>query len=116
MARSKKLVTIRKPRVRVGSKGIRITKPTARIGGKVGLNVSSRGISASARTPFGTFSTRGSGFTRRRRKTGCSALMLAAAIALLVSAAILCSAPRRRPESSVTIACTRPLPTDSLAS
>jgi hypothetical protein len=38
-------------------KGVRVTKPSSRIGGMVGLNVSSRGISASARTKLATFST-----------------------------------------------------------
>lgn len=78
-----KLVHIRKPRLRVSPSGVRLTKPTARIGRKAGLNISSRGVSASVRTKAGTFSTRG-GFTsrssrRRARRKGCGTVILAAA-------------------------------------
>jgi len=56
--RKSKLITVRKPRVRITSKGIKVTRPTARIGKEVGVNVSSKGVSASARTKRGTVSTR----------------------------------------------------------
>lgn len=52
-----KLFRIRTPKLRITPKGIRITKPTARIGGKVGVNLSSSGVSGSANTPLGTIST-----------------------------------------------------------
>lgn len=42
-----KLLKIRKPKLRLTSKGLRISRPSARIGEKVGLNVSSRGVHAS---------------------------------------------------------------------
>jgi hypothetical protein len=56
--RKKKLVTIRKPKFRVTSKGVKVTRPTARIGRKAGVNISSKGVSASVRTKHGTASTR----------------------------------------------------------
>jgi len=56
--RQKKLVTIRKPKVRITSKGVKVTRPTARVGREVGVNVSSEGVSASVRTKHGTASTR----------------------------------------------------------
>jgi hypothetical protein len=54
MARKKKLFSIRKPKVKLTKKGLKVTKPTARIGGKTGLNISSKGVSASVRTGKGS--------------------------------------------------------------
>lgn len=56
--RKKKLIKIRKPKMRLTSKGLKVTRPSARIGGKAGVNISSKGVSASARTRRGTISTR----------------------------------------------------------
>lgn len=50
--------SIRRPQLRITSKGIRISRPHVRIGGKAGLNVSSQGISASVRGKGGSLSTR----------------------------------------------------------
>ena len=79
-----KLISFRKPRLRVGPKGVRFTSPSARIGGKAGLNISKRGISASARTPVGTISTGklGGGGSRRTKKTGAAGCVLPALIVL----------------------------------
>jgi hypothetical protein len=73
--RRKKLIKIRTPKLKITSKGVKVTKPSARIGGKTGLNISSKGVSASHRTKYGTLSTR-TGWTRRKRKKGCSMLLL----------------------------------------
>lgn len=54
----RKLINIRKPRLRISKKGIGITPPSARIGGKVGINISKRGVSGSVRTKYGTANTR----------------------------------------------------------
>jgi hypothetical protein len=67
--RKKKLIKIRKPKMRLTSKGIKVTRPSARIGGKAGVNISSKGVSASARTRRGTIST------RKGRSTGLLGLL-----------------------------------------
>jgi hypothetical protein len=79
-----KLISYRKPRLRVTPKGVRVTKPSARIGGKLGLNVSSRGISGSARTKLGTIST--GRLIKRSGNSGCGLLLLlcSAAASLIV--------------------------------
>ena len=56
--RKAKLFSFRGPKLKVGKKGLRVTKPTARIGGKAGVNISSNGVSASLRTKSGSVSTR----------------------------------------------------------
>lgn len=56
--RKAKLFSFRGHKLKVGKKGLRVTKPTARIGGKAGLNISSKGVSASLRTKSGSVSTR----------------------------------------------------------
>lgn len=87
-----KLVSVRKPRLRVSPSGINVTRPSARmrIGGKAGLNISKRGISASARTPVGTISTGKLGGTqaRRTKKAGAAGCVLPALtmLAALVAA------------------------------
>lgn len=71
MARRKKLIKMRKPRVYVDSDGdVSVVKPSFRVGDKIGFNVSSRGVSFSMRSRFGTYSSR-RGCTI---PCGCSAL------------------------------------------
>lgn len=65
--RRRKLVSVRKPKLKLTTNGVKLTKPSARIGGKAGLNISSKGVSGSVRTKAGTLNTR-TGFTRRKRK------------------------------------------------
>jgi hypothetical protein len=77
--RKKKLIKVRKPKLKITSRGVKVTKPAARIGGKTGLNISSKGVSASHRTKCGTLSTR-TGWTRRKRKKGCSLMLLALSV------------------------------------
>ncbi len=57
-----KLFRFRAPKIKITRKGLKVTKPSARIGGKVGVNVSSKGVSGSAQTKVGTYNTK-SGFT-----------------------------------------------------
>mgnify|MGYP001025851772 CR=1 FL=1 len=77
MPRRRKLVSIRKPRLRVGPAGPRITAPSARVGGKVGLNISKRGVSASARTKAGTFTTGKMPLgPQKSKKSGCASVIL----------------------------------------
>lgn len=65
MAREKSyFIKVRNPKVRLTSKGVRVGKPSMRIGRKIGINISCKGISASLRSMFGTLST------RRGRSTG----------------------------------------------
>ena len=85
----KKLISVRKPKLRLTPSGIRITKPSARIGRKVGLNVSSRGVSASARTKVGTVSTGKVGGTRSKRKKSRSCLGTSLLLILFLSLGIL---------------------------
>ncbi len=83
-----KLVQFRKPRIRISPKGVRVTRPSARIGGKVGVNISSRGVSASARTKMGTISTgRAGGRSSKNRRVGCMPILLS--VASLPLAALL---------------------------
>lgn len=53
MANKKKLIKFRKPKVTLTSKGLKVTKPSVRIGDKIGVNVSSKGVSGSVRTGKG---------------------------------------------------------------
>lgn len=80
----RKWVSIRKPKLRITVKGIRMTRPTARIGGKTGVNLSSKGVSASVRTSLGTVSTRKGRSTlfKPRKKKGCALLTLLPLLAL----------------------------------
>lgn len=91
MARRKKLVpvSVRKPKLRVTSKGVKLSKPSARIGGKSGINISSKGISASTRTPIGTFNSRTGFHLKRSRKKGCGLVVLALIITLALIFIIL---------------------------
>lgn len=77
-----KLIHIRKPKLRVTSKGVRVTKPSARIGGKVGVNISKSGYSTSVRTGIGTFSSERHKWapeatkTKAAKRRGCSAAII----------------------------------------
>ena len=53
MARKRKLIKIRKPKVTLTKRGLKVSKPSARIGNKVGVNVSSKGVSTSVKTGKG---------------------------------------------------------------
>jgi len=65
------------------------SSPRLRIGGKSSwLNLSRKGISASVKTPLGTYNTR-RGFTfrglwRRTKPKGCCGLMVLAVVAVLL--------------------------------
>lgn len=61
MARSKKWVRVRKPRVYLDEDGVGVSPPSVRVGGKTGVNISSRGVS---------FSTGGKGWSFNSRR-GC---------------------------------------------
>lgn len=75
MPRKRKLISIRKPRLSLTKKGLGVTAPSARIGGRSGLNVSRSGVSYSLRSKAGTYNS----------KRGCSKyLMLVVAIMGLV--------------------------------
>lgn len=95
--RKKKLIKVRKPALRITSKGPKITSPSVRIGGKTGLNISKRGVSGSVRTRYGTFNTkrgvspRVPGRRRSRSKAkgggclpGCGILVMAMVVVPLV--------------------------------
>jgi hypothetical protein len=80
MARRRKLLRVRGPRVRVTPSGkVRLNRPSVRIGGRrTGINLSSRGVSVS---------TRGRGWSYNSRR-GCTARIPGCLIpALLVLAA-----------------------------
>lgn len=65
MARRRKrsMFSIRKPRLTIGKRGMRISPPSLRLGGRgSGLNISKSGVSVSSRTRHGTFNS----------KRGCS--------------------------------------------
>jgi ribosomal protein S6E (S10) len=77
-----------------------VTPPSARIGGKTGLNISKRGVSGSVRTKYGTFNSR-RGFSPRlpgRRRTkakggcclpGCGILVMAIMVVPLLGLLLL---------------------------
>jgi hypothetical protein len=82
MARRRKLVRVRGPRLRVTPSGkVRLSKPSVRVGGRrTGINVSGRGVSVS---------TGGKGWAYNTRR-GCSARIPGCLIpALLVLATVL---------------------------
>lgn len=70
-----KMIRIRKPRLRVTSRGVRVSKPSVRLGGQVGVNISSRGIKPSIHSG-------------RRKKDGCLSLLVLPMI-LLIGAVML---------------------------
>ncbi|MEZ4684176.1 MAG: excalibur calcium-binding domain-containing protein [Caldilineaceae bacterium] len=76
MPRKKSLFSIRKPKVRITKKGLRVTPPSVRVGGKTGINIPKSGVSGSTRTKFGTYNT----------KRGCSLRLFAL---LIVGAGVI---------------------------
>ena len=73
--RRRKLVHVRKSRLRITPKGkIRLSKPSLRIGGRTGVNLSSRGVSFSTRGPAGSYNSR----------TGCRSKIPGCLIPILV--------------------------------
>jgi hypothetical protein len=59
MARRKsKLFSIRKPRLRISSKGVRVAPPGLRIGSRAGVNILRKGVSGFVRGKRGSFNTR----------------------------------------------------------
>ena len=54
----KKVKVTRKPEIRVTSKGVRVSRGTLRVGGKVGLTIGRRGIGLNIKTKRGTISSR----------------------------------------------------------
>jgi hypothetical protein len=67
-----KLFSVRRPSVRLTKRGLRVSKPSARIGGTFGVNISSRGVHASVRRP-------------RRSRSGCGL----AAFIILITVSLL---------------------------
>jgi len=65
-----KIIKFRKPRISVGRRGMRISRPSVRIGGRAGLNISGRGIRGSLQTD------------RRGRKKGCGLVVFALLVAI----------------------------------
>ena len=63
-----KLIKVRKPKISITKKGLKVSGPSARIGGKAGLNVSKTGVSASVRTPIGTASSGKLGLSKKANK------------------------------------------------
>jgi len=59
MPRAKSLFRIRKPQLRITSRGVRVSPPSVRVGDSDSyVNVSSSGVSYTKRTRFGTFNSR----------------------------------------------------------
>lgn len=73
-----KLFNIRGPKLKLSSKGLKLTKPSARIGRKAGVNISSQGVSSSIRTKAGTVNS----------KDGCS-LRLFGILLIVISLVVL---------------------------
>lgn len=94
--RPRKLISIRRRKLRVKDGKLSVTNRSARIGGKVGANISKTGISFSTRTPIGTISTKKyKWFGGQRRQTkrsscACCPLMATALAALASSVAFFC--------------------------
>lgn len=75
--RKKKLLKVQGPKLRLTSKGLKVDKPRARIGGKAGINLSSKGVSGSYRGDRVTVNTK-RGVTTK----GCGCMFAGLAIAL----------------------------------
>jgi len=80
MPRKAKLFSFRKPKVRITKKGLRVTSPSARIGGKSGLNISKSGLSYSIRTKLGTWNS---------KRSCSSAMMFVISISLIIAGTLI---------------------------
>ena len=83
MPRKKSLLSIQKPRMKLTSKGLKVTRPRARAGG---VNLSSKGISFSTKTPLGSYNTR-KGLIRKSKGCPLSVLPIVLVVVLAVAAA-----------------------------
>ncbi len=87
-----KLFSYRKPKLRVTKKGLKLTTPSARIGGKSGINISKKGVSASLRTPLGTASTgkfNPLNNSKNKNKSGCFGIFLLTILFILIILTVL---------------------------
>lgn len=67
-----KPIKTRKPKIRITRKGIKLSRPSFRIGGKkAGVNVSSAGVSQSGKVAGVSYNT-----GNKKRRAGCSLLVL----------------------------------------
>lgn len=76
--RRRKLIKVTGPKLRLTSKGVKLRAPRARVGGKVGLNISKSGMSGSVRTGLGSYNT----------KRGCTTKLLPCLSLVLVLALV----------------------------
>ncbi len=81
-----KLIKVRKPKLKVTKKGVKVSAPSARIGGKAGLNISKTGVSASVRTPIGTVNTGKLGSSKKagKKNKGCFGVLTLALFMLVI--------------------------------
>lgn len=81
-----KLIRFRKPKLRVTKKGLKVSSPSARIGGKAGLNISKTGVSASVRTPLGTANSGKVGSSKKTNKKnkGCFGVLTLTLLLLII--------------------------------
>jgi len=67
-----KPVKVRKPKIRITRKGIKLSRPSFRIGGKkAGVNISSAGVSQSGKVAGVGYNT-----GNKKRRAGCSLVVL----------------------------------------
>jgi hypothetical protein len=76
MTKRRSPVRVTGPRVSLTKRGLRVTGPRARIGGRSGLNISKSGVSYSVRTKHGTLNT----------KRGCSRALPGCGLLLMLLA------------------------------
>lgn len=81
-----KPIKVRKPKIRITRKGIKLSRPSFRIGGKkLGVNVSSSGVSQSGKVAGVGYNT-----GNKKKRAGCSLMvLLPLAVPLVVTAAWL---------------------------
>ena len=58
MGKKNKLLHFRLPKLRFSTRGVKLQRPTMRVGGKAGMNVSSQGVSGSVRAKGVSVSTK----------------------------------------------------------
>jgi len=81
MPKKKGLFKAYKPKVKLTSKGVKVQKPRAKIGG---MNISSKGVSHSVKTPIGTYNTR-KGLTLSKKGCPFTALVLLTPLVLIIA-------------------------------